>query len=158
MGGLDIPENIMLLTRREHGIAHLILNKLYGHDEDLWAANILLEDETLDVSGDKNPMARQDIKEKHSKAMKTAKLKIAETMRSKTKEEWASAKAKEWETRKEMYGPSGRPDNSMRVDAGNKAWQTRLDRGTNNSGWTSDMVKKGWETRRKKYGPTGRNK
>ena len=63
MGGLDIPENTMLLTRREHAIAHLILHKLYGYNEDLWAANMLMKG-GVDMSGDNNPMRRPEVAEK----------------------------------------------------------------------------------------------
>ena len=65
MGGSDEPWNLMELSRRDHGIAHVILYKLYGHKEDLWAANVLLGGEDIDQSGDNNPMADPDVKKKH---------------------------------------------------------------------------------------------
>ena len=55
MGGIDHPLNIMELSREDHGWAHLILHKLYGHKEDLWAAHLLLESRFVDQTGDNNP-------------------------------------------------------------------------------------------------------
>lgn len=65
MGGLDEDFNIMELSREDHAWAHLILHKLYGHNEDLWAANILFESKSVDISGENNPMADPEIRKKH---------------------------------------------------------------------------------------------
>ena len=103
-----------------------------------------------------NPMKREDIRKK-------AGENISNTLKSKTKEEWADIKKKEWESRRKMYGATG--GNGMTKEEAAerekknpgifhrtalKTWETRRKNGTDKT------ASKAWETRRKKYGPNGR--
>lgn len=42
MGGLDTPDNLVLLTAREHYISHLLLHKIYPDDFGLLSATVLM--------------------------------------------------------------------------------------------------------------------
>ena len=132
MGGLGPghPQehlNIMELSREDHAWAHFILYKLYGHDEDLWAAAQLGHPQA-DISGDKNPMANPIHRATYDEAMskRTWGDEWSEHQKVVTKDNWTK--------RRKKYGPTGgnvkqrgipRPGAGVDSDGAKRGWATR---------------------------------
>lgn len=93
-GGSDHPDNLILLTPKEHALAHLELYKLYGKQADAWAYNRLIHQAKIKApvlyvapntgkkfsneinakkgrKGLQNAMSRSDIKLKHLHKMQS---------------------------------------------------------------------------------------
>jgi hypothetical protein len=68
MGGSDDPSNLVVLTGREHWIAHLLLYKIHKNDKSLFACHMMaMKCEERGISYIKNSRLYEEVRKHHAK-------------------------------------------------------------------------------------------